>query len=239
MIWFNGWMKELILIILIASFVDLLLPNHAMQRYVKTVIGLFLLLVLLSPVFQLFQKNWDINKLLTVATRIQNDQESKEFQPLFAIMQQSNKLSLDNQRQAKQLLEEQLTVTMKEGIERLEEGPVHNIKVHTKINEQGKPVLVNVDVLLGRKQEKLTTKEAVNDSTVKPMQTIQPVSTIRPVQAVKPNQTDPSSLRRHSVISDPKIEQDNLNRKARIKLYFIQEWLLKETQIKLVLENQG
>ncbi|MED4609729.1 stage III sporulation protein AF, partial [Paenibacillus validus] len=53
----SGWLKSVVLVILIATFVDLLLPNQSMQRYVKTVISMFLLLTLLQPLLSLLRSD--------------------------------------------------------------------------------------------------------------------------------------------------------------------------------------
>ena len=42
------------MVILLAAFIDLLLPNRTMQRYVKLMMSLIILLILLSPVIKLF-----------------------------------------------------------------------------------------------------------------------------------------------------------------------------------------
>lgn len=54
MSWLSQWMKEIIMIVLLATFIDLLLPNRSMQRYVKIMLSLIILLTLLSPVLKLF-----------------------------------------------------------------------------------------------------------------------------------------------------------------------------------------
>lgn len=52
--WLAEWLREIIFIVLIAVFIDLLLPNRAMERYVKFVVSLLILLTLLSPVMRFF-----------------------------------------------------------------------------------------------------------------------------------------------------------------------------------------
>lgn len=54
MVWLTVWLKKIILLVLLAAFLDLILPNTSMQRYVKMVMGLIILLTILSPVFSLF-----------------------------------------------------------------------------------------------------------------------------------------------------------------------------------------
>lgn len=48
--WLSDWLKSIIMVILLATFVDILLPNQTMQRYVKTVISL----LFCSPCFNRF-----------------------------------------------------------------------------------------------------------------------------------------------------------------------------------------
>lgn len=51
---FSQWMKEIIMVTMLATFIDLLLPNRSLQRYVQLMLRLILLLILLSPVLKLF-----------------------------------------------------------------------------------------------------------------------------------------------------------------------------------------
>lgn len=62
--WIGHWLREVVLMVLLAAFADLLLPKSTLQRYVKTVLGLFILMTLLTPIFTLLQKQKDINGLL-------------------------------------------------------------------------------------------------------------------------------------------------------------------------------
>lgn len=49
------WIKHLVLIILVATFLDLLLPNNQMRRYITLVVGLIILVMILSPILALLQ----------------------------------------------------------------------------------------------------------------------------------------------------------------------------------------
>lgn len=46
------WLRQIVAVVLLATLVDLLLPNKTMQRYVRLVAGLFILLTVASPVLQ-------------------------------------------------------------------------------------------------------------------------------------------------------------------------------------------
>jgi stage III sporulation protein AF len=57
------WLKQIILVVLLATFIDLLLPNRTMQRYVRLVVSLFILMTILAPVLQLLGSNANLRML--------------------------------------------------------------------------------------------------------------------------------------------------------------------------------
>lgn len=44
------WIKNIIYIVLFASFLELLLPNSSMQRFIRVIMGLLIMLAILNPV---------------------------------------------------------------------------------------------------------------------------------------------------------------------------------------------
>jgi stage III sporulation protein AF len=48
------WITNIIIFILLAIVIDLLLPSTNLQKYVKMVIGLILILIMLSPILKIF-----------------------------------------------------------------------------------------------------------------------------------------------------------------------------------------
>lgn len=55
----TDWIRSIIFIVLFASFVEMLLPNSSMQRFVRVVIGLFVMMAVLNPVVD-FVQNWGV-----------------------------------------------------------------------------------------------------------------------------------------------------------------------------------
>jgi stage III sporulation protein AF len=223
--WLSNWLKELIMIILLATFIDLLLPSQVMQRYVRTVIGLFLLMILLSPVFEIFQKNWNADKLLQAAEGLQIDlgQTEPEVQSLSTIMQESDKLENSQQQQAKDLVEIQLAASIKEGLQTKAELPVQSVSVVTTIDAKGKPAIANVRVTLLQQSKKQDTPAVSHTiEPIKPvMIRIEPES-----QTIAQNKTIQNG---NSAKSRPE-ETLSLN---QVKQYLLQEWLIKPEQIQV------
>lgn len=61
--------------ILLASIIDLLTPQSAMKKYIKLVVGLLLILILLQPIFSLFNHSVE-SALRDTYTEISNQMES-------------------------------------------------------------------------------------------------------------------------------------------------------------------
>jgi stage III sporulation protein AF len=223
MTWLNEWVKELILIILVAAFTDLLLPSHALQRYVRTVIGLFLLLVLLSPLYELFQHRWNPNQWMQAALGDPTSQEV-DMQPLSAIIQQSSELKAANEKQAKQLLEQQLQASMKEGIESGNKVTVEKLEVSTKFDGSGKPSIDQVYVVLAQETEKakpIVELNQKNEPFIAAMKPIEPV-VIDDVQTKKNTSSE----------ADLQVTEESVDaRQELIKQFIAREWQIETDRI--------
>ncbi|MFS0751473.1 stage III sporulation protein AF [Oceanobacillus sp. 1P07AA] len=53
------WVTQIIIFIIIASIIDLLIPANDLKKYVRLVTGLVLILIILQPVFHLFDTDID------------------------------------------------------------------------------------------------------------------------------------------------------------------------------------
>lgn len=76
--WLANWLKEIILIVLLASFVDMLLPNSNMQKYARFILGLLIILTIISPIFELFTDNYSITTFIKgIETEAFSNQSNK------------------------------------------------------------------------------------------------------------------------------------------------------------------
>ncbi|MCM3566657.1 stage III sporulation protein AF [Neobacillus mesonae] len=53
------WVTNIILFILLATVIDMLLPNSSMQKYTKMVMGLLLIAIILTPIFKIISKDFE------------------------------------------------------------------------------------------------------------------------------------------------------------------------------------
>lgn len=72
MTWLGDWLRELILVVLLAAFVEMLLPSKSMERYARLVLSLLVLLTLLSPIVSMLKG--DATGALSLAMNQQEQQ---------------------------------------------------------------------------------------------------------------------------------------------------------------------
>lgn len=53
------WITNIIIFILLATVIDMLLPNSSLQKYVKVVISLLLISIILSPIMKIFSSDFE------------------------------------------------------------------------------------------------------------------------------------------------------------------------------------
>jgi stage III sporulation protein AF len=120
MTWLGGWLRELILVVLMAAFVEMLLPSKSMERYARLVLSLLVLLTMLSPIVSLLKG--DAAKELSVAM-VQQEQEGgllsgagKGADSLEKILADGRKLAAGAKEQSLQLAAEEVAGQMREQI---------------------------------------------------------------------------------------------------------------------------
>lgn len=160
------WIKQIILLILIATFLDLLLPNSGMRRYVKLVVGLLLILVILSPVLELFQ--FDFERLLTV-----QEEWDKREETMFSNRVSANRERLEGWQEAA-ILKEVASQWEKEIKRELEDRfQLQVVDLQLKlISQKEEAQIESVSLVLKMKEDSLETD---SQGTPKPIEPVKPV----------------------------------------------------------------
>ncbi len=63
------WIKGIIFVVLFASFLELLLPNNSMQRFVRVIMGLFIMLAIVNPIIGVIEHQLTADQLPVLAAR--------------------------------------------------------------------------------------------------------------------------------------------------------------------------
>jgi stage III sporulation protein AF len=138
--WLSGWLREIILMILIAAFIDLILPNGKTQRYVRVVVSLFILLALLTPVVNLLRLNIDPERL--IAASLASPEDDGELE---RILKDGEALRAGIDEQAVALFRREAGELMKRQLE--ENFPVAVAKIDVKVDEDDNRI-ERIDLLI-------------------------------------------------------------------------------------------
>ena len=58
--WFQSWINQIVLAVIICVIIELLLPENASKKYAKTVIGIYMLFSIFSPIANwIDQQEWE------------------------------------------------------------------------------------------------------------------------------------------------------------------------------------
>ena len=87
--WISGWIQEIIIAVIIGTIIEMLLPDGNCKKYVKVVIGVYILFSIVSPVITKVTGNefrvsdiYDINTYIEVSAKssqenIENSQQNQ------------------------------------------------------------------------------------------------------------------------------------------------------------------
>lgn len=92
--------RNVAFVVVLASVVEMLLPKGEMSRYVKLVMGLFVLMAVLTPVLSLLGRNWEVD--------LRAWQEPAPAVKLESIFARGEQLQLQNQEQILQAYKHRL-----------------------------------------------------------------------------------------------------------------------------------
>ncbi|MCQ6558158.1 stage III sporulation protein AF [Paenibacillus mendelii] len=148
--WLATWLKQIIAVVLLAGLIDLLLPNKTMQRYVRLVAGLIILLTLLSPIIRLLQGDFDTRLNASFENWLKAP-PSKEFKmpTLEDIQRDADALRRKQEAAAAALTEKQLAAAMSEALERGTGLQVMSVSVRLEGDGKTEPAsLQGVEVTL-------------------------------------------------------------------------------------------
>ena len=122
-----SWIKEIIYIILFATFLEFLLPNGQMRKFIRVIIGLFIMLAILSPVMDIMSKGQQADKLS--AWSVMSSQDSK-------INESTNKIALSQEQLASELYQQQLAKQIRSVVVNLD--GVSDAKVIVELDQANK-----------------------------------------------------------------------------------------------------
>jgi stage III sporulation protein AF len=175
-----AWLKHIIAVVLLASLVDLLLPNKTMQRYVRLVAGLFVLLTVATPVLQGIKGDFG-QKL---AADMESAQRSPDYAPdqLAQIEADGAKLRGKQQSLAADLVAAELSATIRSAVASSEHRAVKRVDVKTGLDQNGQWAVETVAIVLESPQA-----TSADDGQNRPIADVKPIAPVGVDIAIEPS----------------------------------------------------
>lgn len=142
------WLKQVVLLVLLATFIDLLLPNQALSRYVKLVMGLLIILAILNPILAILSDRFQWE---TLSWQHLQQWSDKEVPTLAQIKEQSHQFQERRQKQLIEAWKGQVTQTMKQDLQKQFALNVFSLQVEAG-DKGGAPTLTSVKLIAVAKE---------------------------------------------------------------------------------------
>ena len=154
----NTWLQGIIVAVIIATIIEMVLPNGNSKKYIKMVLGVYIVFNIIAPIINKFSKNtFEINSLINL---------EKYEKSLDTYKTQNNDLEKKNEDNIKQIYISKIESDMKAKLE--EKGyEVEYIKVQIENTEEYKIKQVNIFIKESKKEEKEQETKTENKIEVK------------------------------------------------------------------------
>lgn len=107
------WLKDIIFVVLFATFMELLLPSSSMQRFIRVIMGLFIMLTILNPVLNFIEKYMNTGQELSTVVTTINTATNGNVTPSMVSEREQLSYELYKKELARQI---QAVVTTVEGV---------------------------------------------------------------------------------------------------------------------------
>ena len=91
--WFSKWAQGIIVAVVIATLIELILPNGSSKKYVKVIIGIYILFTIISPVIVKL-KGGNLNMDEVLDTQKYEEKISKSDNKIYAKLEANNSITI-------------------------------------------------------------------------------------------------------------------------------------------------
>lgn len=125
--WVSGWIQGIIIAVIISTIIEMILPEGSSKKYIKVVIGVYILFSMVSPVItKLTGNNFRVSDIFDLDEYIETSKNSGSLQ---------NQLESENQNQIKDIYLSSMKNDIKEKIEN-KGYTVNSVEIEVEDDEQ-------------------------------------------------------------------------------------------------------
>lgn len=135
--WFRSWATGIVIAVIIATIIEMILPNSTSKKYIKIIIGIFIVYTIISPVIGSF-KGEDLNNYIKVENYIQSSSNALK----------TNEVSDNAQSSIKKIYAQNLQNDLKTKLK--EKGYISN-NINISISNDDKYNIERIDIKVDEK----------------------------------------------------------------------------------------
>lgn len=135
--WFRSWATGIVIAVIIATIIEMILPNSTSKKYIKIIIGIFIVYTIISPVIGSF-KGEDLNNYIKVENYIQSNSNALK----------TNEVSDNAQSSIKKIYSQNLQNDLKKKLK--EKGYISN-NINISISNDDKYNIERIDIKVDEK----------------------------------------------------------------------------------------
>ena len=152
--WISDWAQAIIVAVIIGTVIEMILPEGNSKKYIKVVIGVYVLFTILSPIItKLTGKNIEVSDILELDQYIEEAKESANVQ---------NSLQNENQNNIMSIYSAGIKDDIKAKIE-AKGYEVYSVDIEVSDNEEY--TIESITVSVAQKEEKDNEEETTNQNT--------------------------------------------------------------------------
>ncbi len=200
----NTWLQGIIVCVIIATIIELILPSGSTKKYIKVVLGMFIVFNIITPVINKITKNnFEISSIINM------DEYSKKMKT-YETSSQNQVSSNANEQTIKQIYISKLEKDIKN---KLKEKNYTVSKIEIEINENEEYSIKQINLLVQKNEEETEEKQA-NAIEIENIETIN----------IQVNE---------NIVPEQKEENISTNEISKIKQYLASEYQINEKQINI------
>ena len=218
----SSWAQGLIVAVIIATIIEILLPEGNSKKFIKIVIGVFVLFQIISPVVQALGNNSSGN--LSDILQIEKYQNQ-----LAEYENQSTNLASTNEKTTREIYLNNVKTDMTSKLE--EKGyTVYSIEIETKTEESY--TIEKISLNLEKANEEKEESKNENYQEQQEAQNVIPINTIEEIQIQIGEETSPEQ-EQQDTSSEKNSKKLTSTQKKEIREYLSETYGVKEKNIEI------
>ena len=218
----SSWAQGLIVAVIIATIIEILLPEGNSKKFIKIVIGVFVLFQIISPVVQALGNNssGNLSDILQIE-KYQNQLDEYE--------NQSTNLASTNEKTTREIYLNNVKTDMTSKLE--EKGyTVYSIEIETKTEESY--TIEKISLNLEKANEEKEESKNENYQEQQEAQNVIPINTIEEIQIQIGEETSPEQ-EQQDTSSEKNSKKLTSTQKKEIREYLSETYGVKEKNIEI------